>query len=231
MAKIRPQQNSLYGFPSPLQSNLLPPIIATRNPTPQDTGYNLGQNWVNKSAGSAYILAQVSGGLAVWEPVGGGTVALQTLTGNTGGAISPTAGNINVVGSGELEVAGAGSTLTISNNNYINATLTTTNATPTTIFTLPLGSTAAAYSIDVDFVCRNVTDGGGAAYNIFGLVTTNGTTATEVGQEGYISLESSTLKVAEATLTVSGNNAVLVVYGVTAKTVNWRVVGFYRSVS
>ena len=43
-------------------------------------------------------------------PIGG----LATLTGNTGGAISPTAGNINVVGTGGTTVTGSGSTLTIS---------------------------------------------------------------------------------------------------------------------
>jgi len=231
MAKIRPQQNSLYGLPSPLQSNLLPPIVTNRNPTPQDTGYSFGQNWVNKSAGSVYILAQVSAGLATWVAVGGGSVDVQTLTGNTGGAIFPTAGNINVLGSGELSVAGAGSTLTISNSQYINATITTTDATPTTIFSLPLGGSAASISIDVDFVCRNVTDGGGAAYNVFGLVTTDGTTGTEVGQESYISIESNSLLLADSVISVSANNALLRVIGVAGKTINWRVVGFFRSVN
>lgn len=39
---------------------------------------------------------------------------IQTLTGNTGGAISPSSGNVNVIGSGSISVAGSGSTLTIS---------------------------------------------------------------------------------------------------------------------
>ena len=34
------------------------------------------------------------------------------MTGNSGGAISPTAGNINTVGTGSITVAGAGDTLT-----------------------------------------------------------------------------------------------------------------------
>ena len=41
-----------------------------------------------------------------------GTGLLKTLTGNTGGAISPTAGNINITGAGSITVAGSGSTLT-----------------------------------------------------------------------------------------------------------------------
>lgn len=45
---------------------------------------------------------------------------LQTLTGNTGGAISPTAGNINVVGTNVITTSGAGSTLTASLTNGTN---------------------------------------------------------------------------------------------------------------
>lgn len=43
-------------------------------------------------------------------PIGG----IATLTGNSGGAISPTAGNINILGSGGVTVSGSGSTLTVS---------------------------------------------------------------------------------------------------------------------
>lgn len=46
---------------------------------------------------------------------GGGGATVNTLTGNTGGPISPVAGNINVVGDGTtVTVAGAGNTLTIT---------------------------------------------------------------------------------------------------------------------
>ena len=41
-----------------------------------------------------------------------GTGVLNTLTGNSGGAIPPTAGNINTLGTGSITIAGAGSTLT-----------------------------------------------------------------------------------------------------------------------
>ena len=43
-----------------------------------------------------------------------GTGVLKTLTGNIGGPISPTAGNINLLGSGALSFSGSGSTLTLS---------------------------------------------------------------------------------------------------------------------
>lgn len=59
-------------------------------------------------------------------PIGG----LATLTGNTGGAISPTAGNINILGSGIISVSGAGSTLTISASGDLDYAVTLTSTTP-----------------------------------------------------------------------------------------------------
>lgn len=59
-------------------------------------------------------------------PIGG----VATLTGNTGGAISPTAGNINILGSGIISVAGAGSTLTISASGDLDYVVTSTSTTP-----------------------------------------------------------------------------------------------------
>jgi len=44
--------------------------------------------------------------------VAAGNDAILTLTGNSGGALSPTAGNINTLGTGSITIAGAGSTLT-----------------------------------------------------------------------------------------------------------------------
>jgi len=42
----------------------------------------------------------------------GGGAATETLTGNSGGAISPTANNINTLGTGSITIVGSGSTLT-----------------------------------------------------------------------------------------------------------------------
>lgn len=52
----------------------------------------------------------------LFGPGGGGASVVQTLTGNSGGAVGPTGGNINVLGSGAINVVGTPgtSTLTIS---------------------------------------------------------------------------------------------------------------------
>jgi hypothetical protein len=44
----------------------------------------------------------------------------ETITGNTGGALSPTAGNWNIVGSGSLTTVGSGSTLTVQLTGITN---------------------------------------------------------------------------------------------------------------
>ncbi len=44
--------------------------------------------------------------------VAGGTSVGKTITGNTGGALSPTAGNWNILGTGSITTSGSGSTLT-----------------------------------------------------------------------------------------------------------------------
>ena len=62
------------------------------------------------SAGTGVTITNGPGTITIG--LAGGAVAVETLTGNTGGAISPTANNINILGSGGISFAGSGSTLT-----------------------------------------------------------------------------------------------------------------------
>lgn len=76
--------------------------------------------------------------------------AVTTLTGNSGGAISPTAGNINTVGTGSITIVGSGSTLTTQLTGLTNHSLlvgagtsTITNLGVATNGQIPIGSTGA----------------------------------------------------------------------------------------
>lgn len=51
--------------------------------------------------------------------------AILTLTGDTGGALSPTAGNISILGGPGITVTGSGSTLTVNSVVYTDQTATT----------------------------------------------------------------------------------------------------------
>jgi hypothetical protein len=79
-----------------------------------------------------------------------GTGLMNTLTGNSGGAIAPVAGNINTVGTGSITIAGAGNTLTTQLTGLTNhsllvgaGTATITNLGVATNGQLPIGSTGA----------------------------------------------------------------------------------------
>jgi len=79
-----------------------------------------------------------------------GTGVLKTLTGDTGGAISPTAGNINTLGTGSITIAGSGSTLTTQLTGLTNhaiqvgaGTATLTQLAVGATGTLLVGATSA----------------------------------------------------------------------------------------
>ncbi len=112
--KLRPQQNSLYGTPSPLSNQSVPPVLAQRDPTTSDTGYGSGQVWVDVNNGSIFILSSVGGGVATWLAYASVPGALLTLSGDSGTA-SPSAGDIAEVGTAnQIITAAAGSTVTWS---------------------------------------------------------------------------------------------------------------------
>ena len=111
-----------------------------------------------------------------------GTGAGQTITGDTGGALSPTAGNWNLLGSGSITTAGAGSTLTtqltgLTNHNVLigAGTTTITKVAPSATSGVALISQGAA--ADPAFGTVVVAGGGTGATTLTGVLTGNGTSA------------------------------------------------------
>jgi len=177
-----------------------------------------------------YASGGIVNNLGVWVLLGGSASDLNTLTGNTGGVINPVAGNINILGSGDLTVAGAGNTLTISNPQQFDATVTTTDATPTTIATIPLGAVAGTVAIDVDVFCFNASGPKGASLNLFGAVRTTGAAGTLIGVNTSLSVIDGAFAIS-ATIIASGNNALVQVTGLAGTTINWKTNGFSRKVT
>lgn len=82
-------------------------------PSSAAIGNKIGTIAVDTSTSTGYILTSLSGGVATWSQMGAaGGGSVNTLTGNSGGAVTASAANINVIGSGVLAFAGSGSTLT-----------------------------------------------------------------------------------------------------------------------
>ncbi len=99
--------------------NVQIPHFDVRAPATTDINYPVGKRWINSVANNEYSLTSISasqGALsATWTLLGAGAGDLNTLTGGTGGAISPSAGNITLAGTtNEITTTGSGSTITFS---------------------------------------------------------------------------------------------------------------------
>ena len=128
---------------------ILPPDLqtATRAPTANDKAYVKGTLWLNTATGSAYMWSGTA-----WIVLGSATVgALDSLTGNSGGAILGVAGNIDLLGTAnQITSTGTAGTITLTLPAAITApgslTTTTTLASGTTI-TAGTGITATTGNI------------------------------------------------------------------------------------
>ena len=111
------------------------------------------------SAGTNPVLATLTAGtgISITNAAGSITIAtsgtgtINTLTGNSGGAISPSGGNINTLGTGSITIVGSGSTLTTqltgltSFNVLVGAgTATITNVAPSATAGVPLISNGSS---------------------------------------------------------------------------------------
>jgi hypothetical protein len=110
--------------------------------------------------------------------------AITTITGNSGGAESPSAGNFNIVGTGSITVAGSANTETVqltglTNHNVLigAGTATITNVAPSATSGVPLISNGAA--ADPSFGTAVVAGGGTGATSFTAYaVICGGTTST-----------------------------------------------------
>jgi len=155
MAKI----NSAAGLQNPLQNVFPQPVISSRAPTPNDKNYPLGFIWVNKSSNTSWILTSVNAGAAVWSISSAGTTDLATLSGDSGGNISPVGSNITLAGGTNITTVGAGSTITsnldpaitlatsITSPTYTSAAAMAISAAAATDITIKMGNTGGANNV------------------------------------------------------------------------------------
>jgi hypothetical protein len=90
--------------------------VSDVNPGSNQKRVQIGDIQVNESTNTAFMLTSAGASGQTWTALGSGTTgAVVTLTGGSGGAISPSAGNINLSGTAnQITTAGSGSTITFS---------------------------------------------------------------------------------------------------------------------
>lgn len=88
-------------------------VRSVRNPTTNDFKYPIGSIWINTSNNTAWLLTSNPGNWSEFAASVAGAVT--SLTGDSGGAIQPAAGNITLAGTAnQITTSGAGSTITFS---------------------------------------------------------------------------------------------------------------------
>lgn len=128
-----------------------------------------------------------------------GTGAGETITGDSGGALSPTGGNWNILGRSGSKTSGSGSTLTVNSPPYADQGSTTTvtlnsGSFSTAAITLTLPATAGIADGDLcEFIAATtdalvITANTGQTIRIGTLVSSSGGTATSTKQGDSVSL-------------------------------------------
>lgn len=110
--------------------------------------------------------------------------------------------------------------------NRIQGSVSTVDATPTTIITFPLTATGN-YAFDINISAYNTTDTTGASYSLFVGVKSVGGVATKLNLEDKIVNEEVTMIPCNTSITASGNSMLVQVTGISAKSINWNAVGTY----
>ena len=159
-----------------------------------------------------------------------------SFTTDSGIAI-PAANNLNIITSDTvanndngITDTGSGSTVTIFATNRQTGTVTTTDATLTTIITFSMGATPATFYIYGNIQAFNASTPSSGAYSFSGGYRTDGATATELGVEFHDEFEDVVLVSSDVFLNTSGNNVLLQVQGVAGLSLNWNALVEYRKV-
>ena len=104
------------------------PVISSTTPAATNTNYPLGQVWLDQTSGMAYILAKVASSTATWNVMTAGSADINTMSADTGGSLTPSAGNMIIAGGTNISTAGSGHTITVNLDAAV--TLATSLTTP-----------------------------------------------------------------------------------------------------
>lgn len=156
----------------------------------------------------------------------GGTILpdIETLTGDSGGAVGPDAAfNVNILGGSNVTTVGnpGTNTITINTSGGQEGTGQTIGAVTDDIITFALGAAAGCYTFHVKLVGFEATGPSGAGYEITAVVRTTGAAGALIGIPVINAIEDAAVAAAIGTIVVVGNNAIVRVTGVAALTINW----------
>lgn len=152
------------------------------------------------------------------------------------GTAIPAANILNVLGIDSTEnndngiltraTPNLGNTLDVVITNRATGSVTTTNATPTTLISFAM-ATAGTYAFDINISNFNTTDTLGSTFAIFVGMRSTGAAATELNLEDKVINQEAGNTGCDITITTAGNALVIQATGLAGKTINWNAVGTY----
>jgi hypothetical protein len=134
---LRQQQISVSSVGQAFSTPFPDPVVARRAPTTSDTGFDLGQVWVDEPASTAYILTHVGGGIATWVLASSATSDINTING-----VAPVVNNIDVLGGTNLTVALGVGTVTLDLDAAIALATSVTSPLYTSLAAMQIAVTA-----------------------------------------------------------------------------------------
>lgn len=159
-------------------------ILAQRAPTTGDRRYPIGTPWVDRSNNQCYLLTNVSAGSANWTLTGPGASDVDTLTGDSGGAISPSGGNITLAGGTNITSAGAANTITFNLDAAISLATSVTSPLYTTSGADMAITAAAGQDIDM-------TLGDALGSNKLSIIDTGAVEVAQINSDGAAQFDGS----------------------------------------
>lgn len=215
--QVIPQQSS--GGTVTSVSGTLNRIVVTNGTTAAVV--DISPNYVGQA--SITTLGTITTGVWNGTAIGatfGGTGQTTYATGDILYASAANTLSKRTIGSTGQVLTVVGGVPTWSDTSNFQGTGTTVGAVTANILSIPLGAVAGTFQFEARVKGYNPATPAGCGYNIYGTFTTDGATATLVGNQDVFN-EDPALVAADAYFIASGNNAVLQVLGVTALTINW----------
>jgi endosialidase-like protein len=138
-----PSIQSAYSMGSGITPTM-PMFLASVDPNSNNNNFKIGQFWLNQTGPKLWYLNSFSssGGVlqASWSLIEQASAALDTLTGDSGGSVSPVSNNINISGGTTgLTFVGSSGTLTLTGGPYVRLVDTTGDQTITGGYSLIVG--------------------------------------------------------------------------------------------
>jgi hypothetical protein len=181
-----------------------PPNITyhKRSPIPTDwQNFSIGDFWIYSATQQIWVLLSLANNVADWVELAVNISALETLTGNTGGPVSPFNNNINVVGDGTtVDIVG----------NPITNTLTVSAIGTGVVSSLTGNTGGPVFPFDNN---TNVV-GDGSTIEVTGNPGTNTLTITALGAGDSFVTNSGTATPSAGVLNVLGDGTTIETSGV-----------------